>query len=152
MIMLISPWGFGPHMPRVMLNAHGATSNNVLTRFVHQGCPLSPFLFAIVTPPFLVMLSRFASNGNIVALLLPFRESIGSTSFCKWIIHMLLWASLENHEKGMIVCNQFALHPDYILICGILASSHVLKEFGVRKHGPSDGKSSNRVEVRIKLK
>ena len=52
----------------------------------------------------------------------------------------------------MIVCNQFALHPDYILICGILASSHVLKEFGVRKHGPSDGKSSNRVEVRIKLK
>ena len=71
MIMLISPWGFGPHMPRVMLNAHGATSNNVLTRFVHQGCPLSPFLFAIVNHPLLAMLSRLATIVDIVGILLP---------------------------------------------------------------------------------
>ena len=49
----------------------GITSNIALTRFVRQGCRLSPLLFATVTHPLLVMLSRFATNGDIVGLHLP---------------------------------------------------------------------------------
>ena len=74
--------GFGPHvshlvllrqdaMSRVMLNG-GVTSDISLTRSVRQGFPLSPLLFAIVTHPLLVMLSRLATNGDIVGLHLPY--------------------------------------------------------------------------------
>ena len=52
---------------RVMLNG-GVTSDIALTRSVRQGCPLSPLLFAIVTHPLLVLLSRLATNCDIVGL------------------------------------------------------------------------------------
>ena len=54
-------------MSRVMLNG-GVTSDIALTRSVRQGCPLSLLLFAIVIYPLLVMLSRIATNGDIVGL------------------------------------------------------------------------------------
>ena len=57
-------------MSQVMLNG-GVTSDISLTRSVLQGCPLSPLLFAIVTHPLLMMLSRLATNGDIVGLPLP---------------------------------------------------------------------------------
>ena len=70
---LIHTMGFGPPMSRliyllgqdavsrVMLSG-GVTSDIAVTRSVRQGCPLSPLLFAIVTHPLLVMLSRLAQS------------------------------------------------------------------------------------------
>ena len=55
---------------RLILNG-GVISDITLTRSVRQGCPLSPLLFASVTHPLLVMLSRLATNGDIVGLHLP---------------------------------------------------------------------------------
>ena len=69
---------------------------------------LSPLLFAIVTHPLLVMLSRLVTNGDIVGLHLSSRgqlvaHALADDSF------MFLQASRENLEKGMLVWNQFAL-------------------------------------------
>ena len=82
-----------------MLNG-GVTSDIALTRSVRQRCPLRPLLFAIVTHPVLVMLSRLAINGDIVCLHLPSRgrlvaQVLADDSF------MFLQASQENLEKGM---------------------------------------------------
>ena len=55
---------------QVMLNG-GVTSDISLTRSVLQGYPLSPLLFAIVTHLLLVMLSRLATNDDILGLHLP---------------------------------------------------------------------------------
>ena len=102
---------FGPRMSRliyllgqdavsrVMLNG-GVTSDIAITRSIHQGCPLSPLLFAIVTHPLLVMLSRIATNGDIMGLHLPcggqlVAQALADDSF------MFLQASRENLEKGM---------------------------------------------------
>ena len=79
--------GFGPRtsrlifllgqdaVSRVMLNG-GVTLDIALTRSVRQGCPLSPLLFATVTHPLLVMLSRLTTNGDIVGLYLPSRGQL----------------------------------------------------------------------------
>ena len=58
--------------------------------------------------PLLVMLSRLATNGDIVGLHLPsggqlVAQALADDSF------MFLQASRENLEKGMLVWNQFAL-------------------------------------------
>ena len=58
-------------MVSLVMRNGGVTSDIALTRSVHQGCPISPLLFAIVTHPLLVMLSRLATNGDIVGLHLP---------------------------------------------------------------------------------
>ena len=94
-------------MSQVMLNG-GVTSYIALTRSVRQGYPLSPLLFAIVTPPLSVMLSRLTTNGDIVGLHLPsggqlVAQALADDSF------MFLQASRENLEKGKLVWNQFAL-------------------------------------------
>ena len=111
--------GFGPRMSRliyllgqnatscVMLNG-GVTAKIPLTRSVRQGCPLSPLLFAIVTHPVLVMLSKLADDGNIVGLHLPsggqlVAQALADDSF------MFLQASKSNLEKSMHVWDQFAL-------------------------------------------
>ena len=54
----------------VMLN-DGATLKVSLLRSVGQGCPLSPFLFAIAKHSLLVMLSNLATSGGIVGLHIP---------------------------------------------------------------------------------
>ncbi|MCO5583244.1 hypothetical protein L7F22_037153 [Adiantum nelumboides] len=53
-----------------MING-GATSPVSLTRSLHQGCPLNPLLFALVTHPMLALLSQLAQNGEVVGLTLP---------------------------------------------------------------------------------
>ena len=50
----------------------GVTYYITFTRSIHRRCPLSALLFAITTHPLLVMLSRLATNGDIVCLHLPF--------------------------------------------------------------------------------
>ena len=69
--------GFGPRMSRlififgqdavsrVMLNV-GVTLDIALMRFVCQGCPLSPLLFATITHPLLMILSKLTTNGDVV--------------------------------------------------------------------------------------
>ena len=49
-------------------NNGGITTDITLAISVRQGCSLSPLLFSIVTSPLLVMLSRLANSGDIVAL------------------------------------------------------------------------------------
>ena len=56
---------------QVMANG-GIALGIALVRYVCQGYPLSPLLFAIVTHPLLVMLSRLAANCDIVGLHFPF--------------------------------------------------------------------------------
>ena len=90
---------------RVMLN-EGVTSDNALRRSIRQGCPLSPLLFAIVTHPLSVVLSRIATNGDIVGLHLPSGGQLVAQANDSF---MFLQASRENLEKGMLVWNRFAL-------------------------------------------
>ena len=76
---LMQTMNFGPCMSRiifllgqgavsrVMLDG-GVTSDIALTRSVHQGCPISSLLFAIVIHPLLGLLSRLVINNDIVGL------------------------------------------------------------------------------------
>ena len=54
----------------VMLNG-GVAIKVFLTRSERQGSPLSPFLFAIITHPLLVMLLNLTTTSDIVYLHLP---------------------------------------------------------------------------------
>ena len=70
-----------------MLNG-GGTFDISLIRFVYQGFPLSPLLFAIVTHP-LVMLSRHTTNVDIVGLHLPLGGQL-VVDFTKQFFHVSL--------------------------------------------------------------
>ena len=87
-------------MSRVMLNDE-VTSNIIVTRLVCQGCPLIPLLFAIVSHPLLVILSRLATNGSIVGLHPPFWTT-SSIGFGMRFFHVSR-VSHRNLEKGMLV-------------------------------------------------
>ena len=69
---------------RVLFNGR-ITFDIAIPTFVCQGCPLILLLFAVVTNPLLVTLSRLATNDDIVGLHLPYgaQVTIGSTSFDK---------------------------------------------------------------------
>ena len=136
--MLIHRMGFGPHMSRIIfLLGQDAVSrvmlngwiilDIVLTRSIHQGCPLIPLLFAIVTHPLLVMLARFATNGDIVGLHLPFEGQL--------IANALVDDAFMFLRRGCLYGTNLHWHPDHIFIGGSLVSYHVLKDISNVKDG-----------------